>query len=54
MSRFIKRPLLVPLAFPIIAGAGSMTTILSLRAEYASLNITIAILNEYNTGLRST
>ena len=39
-----KTASIVPLAFPIIAGAGSMTTILSLRAEYASLNITIAIL----------
>jgi len=39
-----KTASIVPLAFPIIAGAGTMTTILSLRAEYASLNITIAIL----------
>jgi len=39
-----KTASIVPLAFPIIAGAGSMTTILSLRAEYASVNITIAIL----------
>ena len=35
---------IVPLAFPIIAGAGSMTTIISLRAEYAGINIAIAIL----------
>ena len=34
---------IVPLAFPIIAGAGSMTSILSLRAEYESLNIVAAI-----------
>ena len=34
----------VPLAFPIIAGAGSMTSILSLRAEYEAINIAIAIL----------
>ncbi len=34
----------VPLAFPVIAGAGSITTILSLRAEFASINILIAIL----------
>lgn len=34
----------VPLAFPVIAGAGSITTILSLRAEFASVNILIAIL----------
>ena len=35
---------IVPLAFPIIAGAGSMTSILSLRAEYEVLNIAVAIL----------
>jgi multiple antibiotic resistance protein len=34
----------VPLAFPLIAGAGSMTSLLSLRAEYASVNIVIAII----------
>lgn len=35
---------IVPLAFPIIAGAGSMTSILSLRAEYEVVNIAVAIL----------
>ena len=35
---------IVPLAFPIIAGAGTMTSILSLRAEYGVVNIAIAIL----------
>ena len=34
---------IVPLAFPLIAGAGSMTTLVSLRAEYAIQNIIIAI-----------
>ncbi len=34
----------VPLAFPMIAGAGTMTSLLSLRAEYHVLNIIIAIL----------
>ena len=34
----------VPLAFPLIAGAGSMTTILSIKAEFATINILIAIL----------
>ncbi|PID69382.1 MAG: hypothetical protein CR989_01975 [Flavobacteriales bacterium] len=34
----------VPLAFPLIAGAGTMTTILSLRAEYALINVIIAIM----------
>ena len=36
-----------PLAFPLIAGPGSLTTLLSLRAEYRIENIIIAvILNE--------
>lgn len=34
---------IIPLAFPIIAGAGSMTTIISLKAEFYSVNIAIAI-----------
>lgn len=34
----------VPLAFPLIAGAGTMTTLLSLRAEYEAINIVVAIL----------
>ena len=34
---------IVPIAFPIIAGAGTMTSILSLRAEYHVENIIIAI-----------
>lgn len=33
----------VPLAFPVIAGAGTITTILSLRAEFHSANILAAI-----------
>ena len=33
----------VPLAFPIIAGAGSMTSLVSLRAEYAIQDILVAI-----------
>jgi len=40
----MKAATIVPVAFPIIAGAGSMTSILSLRAEFDQLNITIAIL----------
>lgn len=35
---------IVPLAFPLIAGAGTMTTLLSLRSQYASINIVIAII----------
>ena len=34
----------VPLAFPLIAGAGTLTTIISLRAEFDKLNIFIGIL----------
>ena len=34
----------VPLAFPLIAGAGTMTTILSLIAEFHTINIIIAII----------
>jgi multiple antibiotic resistance protein len=34
----------VPLAFPVIAGAGTITTILSLRAEFDRPNILAAIL----------
>jgi multiple antibiotic resistance protein len=34
---------IVPIAFPLIAGAGTMTTILSMRAEYQTINIVIAI-----------
>ncbi|MEG2227532.1 MAG: MarC family protein [Odoribacter sp.] len=34
---------IVPLVFPLIAGAASFTTLLSLRAEYNVLNIIIAV-----------
>ena len=39
----IKEATLVPLVFPLLAGAGSFTTLLSLRAEYAPINIVIAL-----------
>jgi len=39
-----KTASIIPIAFPLIAGAGTMTTLLSLRAEYQSINIVIAIL----------
>lgn len=39
-----KTASIVPLAFPIIAGAGTMTSILSLRAEFETENIIIAII----------
>lgn len=35
---------IVPIAFPLIAGAGTLTTILTLKAEFAQLNIAIGIL----------
>jgi multiple antibiotic resistance protein len=34
---------IVPLAFPLIAGAGTLTTLLSLRSEYHTINLIIAI-----------
>lgn len=39
-----KSSSIVPLAFPIIAGAGTMTTIVSLQAEYKLENILVGIL----------
>lgn len=39
-----KTASIVPLAFPIIAGAGTMTTLVSLKAEYHQINILLAIL----------
>ncbi|MBN2634617.1 MAG: MarC family protein [Bacteroidales bacterium] len=33
-----------PIAFPLIAGAGSITTVLSLKAEYQTINIFIALI----------
>lgn len=35
---------IVPLAFPIIAGAGTMTTLLSLKSEYETQNIIFGII----------
>ena len=40
----IKEATLVPVVFPLLAGAGSFTTLLSLRAEYAQVNIIIGLL----------
>lgn len=34
---------IIPIAFPLIAGPGSFTTLLALRAEYATENIIIAL-----------
>lgn len=35
---------IIPIAFPLIAGPGSFTTLLSLRAEYATENIIVALI----------
>lgn len=39
----MKEATLVPLVFPLLAGAGSFTTLLSLRAEFAPFNIVLAL-----------
>ena len=33
----------IPLVFPLIAGAGALTTLLSIRAQFADINILLAI-----------
>ena len=40
----IKEATLIPLVFPLLAGAGSFTTLLSLRAEYWDINILLALM----------
>ncbi len=35
---------LVPLVFPLIAGAGAFTTLISLKSQYATQNILLAVL----------
>lgn len=39
-----KDATMVPLVFPLLAGAGSFTTLLSLKAEYSAINILLALL----------
>jgi multiple antibiotic resistance protein len=34
----------IPIAFPLVAGAGTMTTLLSLKAEFQTINIVLAII----------
>ena len=34
----------VPVTFPLIAGAGALTTLLSIRSQYALINVLLAIL----------
>ena len=38
-----KTASIVPIAFPLIVGAGSLTTVLSLKSEYSTISIIIAI-----------
>ncbi|MDR1003782.1 MAG: MarC family protein [Prevotellaceae bacterium] len=40
----IKEATLVPLVFPLLAGAASFTTLLSFRSMYADINIIIALI----------
>ncbi len=40
----IKEATLVPLVFPLLAGAGAFTTLLSLRSEYTPFNIILALI----------
>lgn len=35
---------IVPIAFPLIAGAGTMTSLLSLKSEYETQNIIVAVI----------
>ncbi len=39
-----KSSTVVPIAFPLIAGSGTLTTIISLKANYSTLNIFLGIL----------
>ncbi|OJW84618.1 MAG: hypothetical protein BGO69_07805 [Bacteroidetes bacterium 46-16] len=39
-----KSGTVVPIAFPIIAGSGTLTTVMSLKADYNAYNILIAIM----------
>ena len=40
----VKTGSMIPIAFPIIAGSGTLTTIMSLKANYGDINILIGIL----------
>ena len=39
-----KTASIVPIAFPLVAGAGTMTTLLSLKSQFHNINIIFAIL----------
>ena len=38
-----KDPTITPVVFPLIVGAGSLTTLLSIRAQYQDINILLAV-----------
>ncbi|PZR29773.1 MAG: hypothetical protein DI535_01325 [Citrobacter freundii] len=40
----VKTATVVPIAFPLIAGSGTLTTIMSLKANYGAVTLLIAIL----------
>ncbi len=40
----VKAGTVVPIAFPVIAGSGTLTTVMSLKANFAQLNILLGIL----------
>jgi multiple antibiotic resistance protein len=39
----VKKGTIVPIAFPLIAGAGTMTTIIALKADFQTINIQLGI-----------
>lgn len=39
-----QKATIVPVAFPLVAGAGTMTTILSLKAKFTNIEILVAII----------
>ncbi len=50
-TRVPSRKQLWFVGFPSSCRAGSFTTLLSLRAEYASINIILALVNKYDLGI---
>ena len=41
----------VPVAFPIIAGSGTLTTVMSLKANFDEVNILLGIFIQLNSNL---
>ena len=39
-----KEATFIPVVFPLIAGAGGLTTLLSIRSQYSDINIILAVL----------